>query len=92
MAVPQTKIQAYRRQFSTLNNKAQVPIIITNENIHNQRFIGTHVALSRESNEHSAVSCEYGCYKPNSCPVHNIYCPIYFNGMNAGTGGNEWFV
>lgn len=92
MVIPQTNIQAYRRQFSTQNSMAQVPIIIVNENIRNQRFTGTHVALSRERNAQSAVSCEFGCYQSDSCPVHNIYCPVYFNGRNVETGGNEWFV
>lgn len=92
MMIPQVNIQAYRRQYATQNMIAQVPIIILNENIRNPRFIGGHYALSREEGLGGSVACEYGCYKSNACPEHNIYCPLYFNGMNAGTGGNEWFA
>lgn len=89
--IPLINIQAYRTQYANQNRNTQVPIIITNENIHNQRNIGTHIALSQESRESGAINGEYGCYQSNACARHTIYSPPYFNSMRGLQGENEWF-
>jgi len=93
MQIPQTNINAYRRQYGTNNNIVQVPIILLNENIRNQRNIGSHYALLSGSEDEGSIYRGYGCYRsdaPDTCCT--VYCPIYYNRKSSVNGGNEWFL
>ncbi len=76
MNIPQTNITAYRSQYATQGRATQVPIIVINENIHNQRFIGRTFASDNDEIN--------GCGFVETVPNRNA--------LQVDVGGNEWFV
>lgn len=95
MFIPQPNISTYRRQYANHNQQAQLILTLCNENIRNQRMIGSHRATVAGIHDEGAAYRGYGCYSNNgvsACPCCNIYCPIYYNTKNAALGRNGWFV
>lgn len=93
MNIPNPNINAYRHQYATANNQAQLIPTLCNPDIHNQRMIGEQRAIVVGIYDEGARYRGYGCYKSNAaCNCCNNYCPIYYNTKNAPQGSNDWFI
>ncbi len=91
MLIPQVNINAYRRQYETVNSAAMMETLLFCEGGHALRTMGTQYALI------SGLAIDspfrgYGAYRSNAQQSsNNIYCPQYYNQKNHAQGGTGWF-
>lgn len=93
MQIPSPNISAYRRQYSSFNQRAQLIPTLCNPDVRNPRFIGEQRALIAGIEDEGAPYRGYGCYASNApCNCCNNNCPVYYNAKSSYQGRNDWFV